>query len=817
MARKPHTQGERLVRRGRSQSIVDFAACRHFTERSRVTARSDSDSSRKRGPSFGTHYVAILSLTIASAAPLHVAGQARRASTSQTQQQSRPVEHISERAERGDPIAQYDLAVRLARGTSGQAWPSESIHWLQLAAEQGHSQAQFDLALLYYRGVGISKDPGQAAAWFRRAAEQGHAASQAALGRLYYLGDGVSQNATRAAEWYVKAARQGLAGAQYNLAGLYAAGNGVPKDSAHAGKWYRKAAEQGLAEAQYALGVALIRGDGVGRDASWAAHWLRRAAERGFAEAQHLLAWQYETGTGPSQDLERAAYWYGRAADQGVVDAQSALGQLHRSGRGGSIDPVQAQMWLIIAARNAPRESRERLAMERDEAARGLTARQAADAERLASEWAPETSPTLKGQSLEGVPAEAQSGDLDRFFRTAGEKIAAARVEYDKYWRPHIEMSRRGILEAARLVRTPRTALVLGAGRCIEIPVEELARQFQRVVLVDLDGESLRAALASVPESLRQKVELRHSDMTSFAEPLMEETAHIMERSEAAPIAIARLRSLYDRMDALRRPPDLPRADLIVSSLVLSELFRYPSTFAAQLFRERFDEDLAASRVYRSLWRKLRAFAMRDHAATIARLGQPGSIVYFADTVGRGPDSGWLGTNERRIALASFAMRIARIGLFRELRANPAAWSRFRDTFQDLGSGGEAANPANGAASPTGAESLVSSLEHGGDGTLAGANLIAEAAIGLLCRGHLSTDSEIAAFEALLDSYQAAEPRTVEPLVDWNAFIRVLSEHDVEPTGDPRSWKWLEYACQIPRQKGGFTVRSVILQTSRLD
>ncbi len=563
--------------------------------------------------------------------------------------------------------------------------------------------------------------------------------------------------------------------------------------------------------------MTLIRGDGVERDPSQAAEWLRRAADQGFAEAQHLLAWQLETGTGVSRDLKQAAHWYERAAHQGVVDAQSALGQLYWSGRGGTLDPVRAQMWLIVAARTAPGESRQRLAMERDAAARSLTARQSADAERLANEWLAETSPKSRGGPRADSSDAHQPGGLAQFFAAAGEAIAAAQAEYDEYWRPHIEMSRQGILAAARLVQTPRTALVLGAGRCIEIPIAGLARRFERVVLVDLDREGLQASIAGLPEPLRRKVELRFSDVTSFAEPLMEETARVVAESPQSSSAIGGLRSLYERMETLQRPPDLPRADLIVSSLVLSELFRYPSTFAARLFRERFDEDLADSREYRSLWRKLRAFAMSDHAATIARLGQPGGIVYFADTVGRGPDYGWIGAAERETALASYARRIARIGLFPELRANPAAWGRFRTALQELRASDEAAGNPSGVPAATGAESLLRTVEDGGGSPPPGADLVSQAIIGTLCRDHFAAETEIAAFEALLDAFEAAEPRTLEPLLDFDAFIGLLSELDVEAIGDSREWKWLEYACQIPERQGGFTVRSAILRNASTD
>src|SRR5437762_463756 len=52
-------------------------------------------------------------------------------------------------------------------------------------------------------------------------------------------------------------------------------------------------------------------------------------------------------------------------------------------------------------------------------------------------------------------------------------------------WAIHIARSRGAILEAMGLVPRRRTAIVLGSGRLLDVPLAELAREFERVVLVD--------------------------------------------------------------------------------------------------------------------------------------------------------------------------------------------------------------------------------------------------------------------------------------------------------------------------------------------
>ncbi|WP_243358578.1 hypothetical protein [Fundidesulfovibrio terrae] len=53
-------------------------------------------------------------------------------------------------------------------------------------------------------------------------------------------------------------------------------------------------------------------------------------------------------------------------------------------------------------------------------------------------------------------------------------------------WREHLENCRAAVLEAARTCPVRGTAVVLGSGAILDIPVEELSAMFGRVVLADL-------------------------------------------------------------------------------------------------------------------------------------------------------------------------------------------------------------------------------------------------------------------------------------------------------------------------------------------
>src|SRR5260221_9728507 len=100
-------------------------------------------------------------------------------------------------------------------------------------AEKGDALAQFNLALMYFQGIGCAKNPAEGVKWCRSAAEQGSARAQNTLGVIYNA-DGAAKDEAEACRWYRKAAEQGDAMAQLNLGVMYAKGTGVVKDEVEA-------------------------------------------------------------------------------------------------------------------------------------------------------------------------------------------------------------------------------------------------------------------------------------------------------------------------------------------------------------------------------------------------------------------------------------------------------------------------------------------------------------------------------------------------------------------------------------------------------
>jgi localization factor PodJL len=156
---------------------------------------------------------------------------------------------------------------------------------LRAAAAKGDPAAQFEVALRYAEGRGVPQNLTEAADWFERAAKQGLAPAQFRLAGLYEKGFGVKKNTELARRYYTTAGDAGHAKALHNLAVLYAEGVDGKPDYQSAAQWFRKAAARGVSDSQYNLGILYARGIGVEQNLAEAYRWFALAAKNGDQES----------------------------------------------------------------------------------------------------------------------------------------------------------------------------------------------------------------------------------------------------------------------------------------------------------------------------------------------------------------------------------------------------------------------------------------------------------------------------------------------------------------------------------------------------
>lgn len=86
---------------------------------------------------------------------------------------------------------------------------------------------------------------------------------------------------------------------------------------------------------------------------------------------------------------------------------------------------------------------------------------------------------------MEWLTAEAAPGARRAGLVTAAIAISARYRRVGRYWDPHLERTRAFLAAEAAACARRRTAVILGAGACLDVPLEQLAASFARVILVD--------------------------------------------------------------------------------------------------------------------------------------------------------------------------------------------------------------------------------------------------------------------------------------------------------------------------------------------
>ena len=100
-----------------------------------------------------------------------------------------------------------DLAVR-------DSVPREQVYSMcREEAERGNLLAQFNLASMYSKGFGVIRNHQTAFKWYRLSAKQGHTAAQLALGIKYFHGEGTKKDLVLSYTWLRIAENNGQAGA----------------------------------------------------------------------------------------------------------------------------------------------------------------------------------------------------------------------------------------------------------------------------------------------------------------------------------------------------------------------------------------------------------------------------------------------------------------------------------------------------------------------------------------------------------------------------------------------------------------------------
>ena len=151
----------------------------------------------------------------------------------------------------------------------------------------------------------------------------------------------------------------------------------------------------------------------------------------------------------------------------------------------------------------------------------------------------------------------------------------------------HLEQSAALMLHALQLrpSSTSRSILVLGAGACTEVPLAELARNSDEVVLADLDLASMRQGRDELSSpALRKRVRLLECDISGGVSISLK---RLIEQQPWEKLVSQGARAVFDAAAHCLEQcpiPDPPQIEdlgtgesgVVISSLILTQLFSYP-------------------------------------------------------------------------------------------------------------------------------------------------------------------------------------------------------------------------------------------------
>jgi hypothetical protein len=271
-------------------------------------------------------------------------------------------------------------------------------------------------------------------------------------------------------------------------------------------------------------------------------------------------------------------------------------------------------------------------------------------------------------------------------FSETSDGIAKAQRANREGWRAHAKRNRAFIEQAIAGSAGRERAVVLGAGQAFDLPLPELARAFERLVLVDIDGPALEATISSTIKDpgLRARVEARVLDLSGINGQLVRRVDEVMAGSGGADEIAAELAQLcrsYWLPEAPRLLDASERADLLVSDLVLSQIAWPQRVYALRLYEQRFGKlsGEAERRWVVPFW-EFELRVQQDHITSLA--GCADRVVLCSDVISRPTRMDAAGveqeTGGKVFALGVSSLR-ERIPKFFQVERHEAwQWSRYQ-------------------------------------------------------------------------------------------------------------------------------------------
>ena len=221
----------------------------------------------------------------------------------------------------------------------------------------------------------------------------------------------------------------------------------------------------------------------------------------------------------------------------------------------------------------------------------------------------------------------AGMGILERYRRVPG------------FWGPHLERNRANIRAIGEKLSPARggTLLILGAGRLLDVPWEDLFPHFDRVVLADADfciAPYVDRLMGSSKNPAMPKIEYAIGDLTGSVVDVAAWAEHTIATAASPAAAAKALSEGFESVTCGPAPWSREYADvrLILSTNLISQLGHFPRMHVQNEFRKRFkqpfEDQTQATKSLESYFNRVRARHISDMAT------QSKAWVYASSDIG---------------------------------------------------------------------------------------------------------------------------------------------------------------------------------------
>ncbi len=278
-------------------------------------------------------------------------------------------------------------------------------------------------------------------------------------------------------------------------------------------------------------------------------------------------------------------------------------------------------------------------------------------------------------------------------FRTTSVRTASVEARHRAGWSEHGQQSRAFISGAIELAVRRELAIVLGVGHGFDLPLVDLARSFERVLLVDIDSVSLGASAATLQKEpdLRARIETRVVDLTGINGAMVRGIDELAAQSSDAQTLQAQLEGLARSYRPRVRGASFwsERADLVVSACVATQL-SWPQRSYALRVLERVSGPMseASDQRWSHAWFEFELRVQQQHILDLAAMGE--LVLLISDLVSHATRLDAAG-NEQLSGRRVFSMGVNSLGerLPRSLQVERSSrwlWPRYRPSGTGPGS-----------------------------------------------------------------------------------------------------------------------------------